>query len=103
MPGPDRPSDRWLSITLSVLLHAGVIGLIGNSSSCTSHRPPHPAGILGFAWLVVDAAGPAFATVRIPAPPPQPAPQPPPVEEVLPPEPTPDEIAQRGQAAREQA
>jgi colicin import membrane protein len=100
-----RSSDRWVSITLSVLLHAALLGALVYGWMLF-RRPPQPAPTLAIEARVVDAR-----TVRgAPQAPPQPAPAPePPPESVGPPEPTPDELAQREQqrqqeetAAREQ-
>jgi colicin import membrane protein len=88
-----RLSDRWLSITLSVLLHAALLGALAYGW-LLFRRPPRPAPTLAIEARVVDAR-----SVRgVVQPAPQPAPPPPaPPEPVGPPQPTPEELAQREQ------
>jgi colicin import membrane protein len=102
-PGAQRASDRWLSIALSVLLHAALLGLLVYGWMLY-RQPPPPAPTLAVEARVVDAR--AMQGAPTPAPP-QPAPPPPapppPVEESSgPPEPTAEELAQR-EAQRKQA
>ncbi len=91
-------SDRWISVGLSVLLHAALVGALVYGWMLFRH-PPQPAPTLAIEANVVDARtvrGLAQATAP-PAPPPAP-PQPAPE----PPQPTPQELAQR-EAAKQQA
>ena len=93
-----RASDRWVSITLSVLLHAALLGALVYGWMLF-RRPPRPAPTLAIEARVVDARSVRGAT----QPPPQPAPAPqPPPESVGPPQPTPEERAEREQQ-RQQA
>jgi colicin import membrane protein len=91
-----RPSDRWVSITLSVLLHAALLGALAYGW-LLFRRPPQPAPTLAIEAHVVDARSvPGVA---------QPAPQPPsqaPPESVGPPPPTPEELSQREQQRQEE-
>jgi colicin import membrane protein len=94
----ERASDRWIAITLSVLLHGGVVALLGYGWLSWQKRPPVPA-TLAIEAIVVDADSlkGARQTPRKPPPPPEPEPEPepapePPPEE--PPKPTPEEIQQ---------
>ncbi len=95
-----RSSDRWVSIALSVLLHAALLGALVYGWMLF-RRPPRPAPTLAIEARVVDAR-----SVRGTAPPP-PQPAPPPEaapESVGPPQPTPEELAQRQeQRQREEA
>jgi colicin import membrane protein len=106
--------DRWLSIGLSVLLHATVIGLLAYGWWHFSH--PAPAPTLPIQATVVDARtlkGMGIATTPTPQPakpaakpqpPPQaPSPAPAPVVPQGPPQPSPQELAMRAQAAQEEA
>jgi colicin import membrane protein len=100
-----RSSDRWVSITLSVLLHAALLGALVYGWMLF-RRPPRPAPTLAIEARVVDARS-VRGAVQAP-PQPAPVPQAPP-ESVGPPQPTPEELAQREQqrqqeetAAREQ-
>jgi colicin import membrane protein len=93
-----RASDRWVSITLSVLLHAALLGALVYGWMLF-RRPPRPAPTLAIEARVVDARSVHGAT----QPPPQPAPVPEaPPESVGPPQPTPEERAEREQQ-RQQA
>jgi colicin import membrane protein len=93
-----RASDRWVSITLSVLLHAALLGALVYGWMLF-RRPPRPAPTLAIEARVVDARSVRGAA----QPPPQPAPAPePPPESVGPPQPTPEERAEREQQ-RQQA
>ena len=94
-----RLSDRWVSITLSVLLHAALLGALVYGW-LLFRRPPRPAPTLAIEARVVDARSVRGAV--------QPAPpeltQPPaPSESVGPPQPTPEELAQREQRQQEEA
>jgi colicin import membrane protein len=94
-----RPSDRWVSITLSVLLHAALLGGLAYGW-LLFRRPPRPAPTLAIEAHVVDAR-----SVRgLVQPAPQPAPPPPaPPESVGPPQPTPEELSEREQRQQEEA
>ena len=93
-----RASDRWVSITLSVLLHAALLGALVYGWMLF-RRPPRPAPTLAIEARVVDARSVRGAA----QPPPQPAPVPEaPPESVGPPQPTPEERAEREQQ-RQQA
>jgi colicin import membrane protein len=97
-----RPSDRWVSITLSVLLHGALLAALVYGW-LLFRRAPRPAPPLAIEGRVVDAR----AVRGQPAPPPQPTPPVPPPpsepqEPVGPPQPTPEELAQREQQ-RQQA
>jgi colicin import membrane protein len=105
----ERTSDRWVSITLSVLLHGTLVAALVYGF-LTYHKSPPPTPTLAIEGMVVDSRtvnGPAVKTPPAPEPPapaaqPPPEPQPPePVESAGPPEPTPEELAQREQALKE--
>jgi colicin import membrane protein len=87
-------SDRGLSITLSVLLHAALLGALAYGW-LLFRRPPRPAPTLAIEARVVDAR--SVPGVVQPAPPPQAPPEP-----VGPPQPTPEELAQREQQRRQE-
>lgn len=97
-PG-ERPSDRLVSIGLSVLVHAAIVGALlwgWWQYRHTQHTPPPTLAIEG---TVVQHAPPQARTpvTAHPSPVPTPAPAPP-----KPPTPTPAQLAQQ-QAAREAA
>jgi len=96
--GMQRPSDRWVSITLSVLLHAALLGALAYGW-LLFRRPPQPAPTLAIQAHVVDAR--SVRGLVQPAPQPEPPPQAPP-EPVGPPQPTPEELAQREQQREQQ-
>jgi len=107
----ERTSDRWVSITLSVLLHGTLVAALVYGF-LTYHKSPPPTPTLAIEGMVVDSRtvnGLAVKTPPAPEPPapaaqPPPEPQPPePVESAGPPEPTPEELAQREQALKEKA
>ncbi|HET9331413.1 MAG TPA: cell envelope integrity protein TolA [Steroidobacteraceae bacterium] len=104
-----RPSDRWVSIALSVLLHGALVAaLVYGWLLFRSPPAPHPT--LAIEATVVDAR-----TVKgVPRPPPPeptppaaapaPTPVPPTPEEASgPPQPTPEELAQREEQRRQAA
>ena len=110
----ERTSDRWVSIVLSVLLHGTLIAVLAYGFwQYRQSRPPTPT--LAIEATVVDSRSVNAAGVNTPpqpAQPPEPQPQaqqppPPPesepVEPTGPPEPTPEELAQREQAQKEEA
>lgn len=101
MPEPAR--DRWLSIGMSVLLHGSLIAMLAFGwwhfrQAAPTQSPPIDA-------TVVDARTlKGIGTAPTPAPKPKPAPQPPPpAPQEGPPLPTPDEVAMREQAAKQEA
>lgn len=101
----ERPSDRWLSILLSVVLHGALVAALAYGWwMFRQARPPTPT--LAIQATVVDprtiagaARAPPQPAPPLPTAPPQPPPEPP-EEPTGPPEPTPEELAQR-QAAKE--
>jgi colicin import membrane protein len=101
-----RVRDRWLSITLSVLLHGALLAALVYGWMLY-RRPPQPAPTLAIEANVVDARTVQGALREQPAAPaaaPQPeaaAPEPPP-ESVGPPQPTPEELAQREQQRQQE-
>jgi colicin import membrane protein len=90
-----RLSDRWVSITLSVLLHAALLGALAYGW-LLFRRPPRPAPTLAIEARVVDAR----SVPGLVQPAPQPAPPPP--ESVGPPPPTPEELSQREQQRQQE-
>jgi colicin import membrane protein len=94
-----RVSDRWVSISLSVLLHAALLGALVYGWMLF-RRPPRPAPTLAIEARVVDARSVRGIQQTVPQPPPVEAP----AESVGPPQPTAEELAQREQQrAQEQA
>src|SRR5262252_6567818 len=99
-PRMQRVSDRWVSISLSVLLHAALLGALVYGWMLF-RRPPRPAPTLAIEARVVDAR--SVRGIQQPAPQPAPPVEAPP-ESVGPPQPTAEELAQREQQrAQEQA
>lgn len=99
-----RPSDRWISIALSVLLHAALLGALVYGW-LLFREPPRPAPTLAIEATVVDAhtvPGAQHAPPQVPPAPAAPPEPQPPAEPEGPPPPTPEELAQREQE-REQA
>jgi len=101
----ERASDRWISIALSVVLHGALVaGLVYGFWMYHTSRPPHPT--LAIEAVVVDPHALPGVLPKpqppAPAPTPPPAPEPEPVEATGPPEPTPEELAQREQEQKEQ-
>ena len=83
-----------MSITLSVLLHAALLGALAYGW-LLFRRPPRPAPTLAIEARVVDARSVRGVV--------QPAPQPPaPPESVGPPPPTPEELVQREQQRQQE-
>ena len=96
-----RASDRWISIALSVLLHAALAALLVYGWMLF-RQPPRPAPTLAIEATVVDARS-LKGAVHAPPAPPAAAPAPPvPQEPEGPPEPSAEELAQR-EAARQKA
>jgi colicin import membrane protein len=109
----ERTSDRWVSIVLSVLLHGTLVALLVYGF-WTFHESRPPTPTLAIEGTVVDSRSLNPAALKtppapqppapVPAPPvPVPVPEPEPAETTGPPEPTPEELAQREQAQKEQA
>lgn len=98
-----RASDRWVSIALSLLLHAALLAALVYGWLVFRHPPaPHPT--LAIQASVVDARAVrgALKPPPQPQPPAAPAPAPESQEPTGPPQPTPEERAQREQQ-RQQA
>ncbi len=102
--------DRWLSIGMSVLLHGSLIVLL--AFGFWHFRHPAPPPTLSINATVVDARTlKGVGTASTPAPKPKQPPQAQPAQSVPPPAaqpegpppPTPDELAMRQQAAKEEA
>src|SRR5579871_426876 len=100
-------SDRWVSITLSVLLHGALLAALVYGWMLF-RKPPAPAPTLAIEAQVVDARAMRGAALPPqPQPPPPAAPPPqdveplpeqaPPQESAGPPQPTPEELAEREQ------
>jgi colicin import membrane protein len=86
-----RRSDRWVSITLSVLLHAALLGAL-LYGWLVFRQPPRPAPTLAIEAHVVDARSARGVVQAPPAPP----------ESVGPPQPTPEELTQREQQRQQE-
>jgi colicin import membrane protein len=107
----ERASDHWVSLTLSILLHGGLAAVVVYGFwTFRQSRPPAPT--LAIEATVVDARSLNGAQAAppqpqppapVPTPAPAPAPEPEPAEPTGPPEPTPEELAQREEAQKEQA
>lgn len=106
----ERKSDRWISVTQSVLLHAAVIGALayGFYAYKKQAKPPPPPTLAIEGTVVSDKDLQPVQTKQeplpvpaVPEPEPEPQPEPPPPEpvqeDVGPPSPTPEEIQQREQ------
>jgi colicin import membrane protein len=87
-----RASDRWVSITLSVLLH-GALAVALVYGWMMFREPHHPAPTPPIEARVVDAR--TLQGMEQPAPQPAAAPQPAPAEDMGPPPPSVEERAQR--------
>jgi colicin import membrane protein len=96
-----RPSDRWISIALSVLLHGTLLAALVYGW-LMFRQPPRPAQLAIEARVVDARAVPGQPTPAQPPPTPPPPQSETPPEPVGPPEPTPEELAQREQQ-RQQA
>ncbi|HXO64306.1 MAG TPA: cell envelope integrity protein TolA [Steroidobacteraceae bacterium] len=113
-----KPSDRWVSIGLSVLLHGALLAAVVYGW-WAFRQPSRPAPTLAIEGTVVDArsvpglvkppqpaASPVQQPPEEPVGPPAPPPQAPPAEPEGPPPPTPEELTlrqQQEQQAAEQA
>jgi colicin import membrane protein len=98
-----RDRDRWVAITLSVLLHGTLIAALAYGW-WLFRRPQRAAEPLAIEAQVVDAR--TVPGLNRPAPPPPPAPTPvapPPEEDVGPPQPSAEEVAHREQQQKEAA
>jgi colicin import membrane protein len=84
---PKKPVTRgsWLSVALSILLHAAIVAAAVYGWFTWKHKPPEPE-TMAIEGTVVDERA-----MRSISPPPQPAPTPPTEQEPPPPEPTPPE------------
>jgi len=91
-------SDRSVSIALSVLLHAALLGALVYGW-WLFRRPPRPAPTLAIEARIVDARSVrgALQPTPQPAPPPEAPPEP-----VGPPQPTAEELAQREQQRQQE-
>jgi colicin import membrane protein len=99
----ERKSDRWISITQSVLLHGALVGALAYGFY-TYKQLPRPAPQLAVEGSIVqekDLRAPQ-SKVEKPAAVPEPVKPPPdPPEDVGPPTPTPEEAQQREQEERD--
>ncbi len=95
-----RRSDHWISLALSVLLHAALVGALVYGWLLFRH-PARPKPTLAIEATVVDARTLRGAQRPAPQPPPPVAPPPQPAQPPPPPQPTPEELAQR-EAQREE-
>jgi len=100
-----------VSIVLSVLLHGALAGALIFGWWTYHQKTQAVTPTLAIEATVVDSKSVKGATTPLPrppaptappAPPPPPPQPPPPVEDTGPPEPTPDELAQRAQKEKEQ-
>jgi colicin import membrane protein len=91
-----RPTDRWISLSLSVLLHGALLGALVYGW-LLFRRPPHPAPTLAIEARVVDEKAVKGAQQAPPQPPPPAPVEEPPAEPQGPPPPTAEELAQREQ------
>jgi colicin import membrane protein len=101
----ERRGDRWISIALSLLFHAALVGLIAYGWWTFRDKTPPPPRTLAIEATVVDAhdlaaaaPAPAAPVKPQPAPPPEPEPEP-----TGPPAPTAEELAQRAKAEQDAA
>jgi colicin import membrane protein len=102
----ERKSDRWISITQSVLLHAAVIGALAYGVYAYK-KAPRPTPTLAIEGSIVESKDLKTTPPQVEAPP-QPAPQPPPEPEPTaepepqdqgPPTPSPEELEQQKREA----
>ena len=97
----ERKSDRWISVTQSVLLHGLVVGALAYGFYAYKRKPTPPQPTLAVEASVVEQKSAAPPPKAPAPPPPQPTPEPPP-EDVGPPAPTPEEIQKREEAQKEE-
>src|SRR5262249_44694444 len=92
-----RASDRWISLSLSVLLHGALLGALVYGCLMYGRRPGHgPARAMEARVCVEKGMKGAQQAPVPPEPAPEPAPlEEPPAEPQGPPPPTADELAQR--------
>jgi colicin import membrane protein len=98
----EKKSDRWISITQSVLLHGLIIGTVAYGVYVYKRTPPPPT-TLAIEGSVVESKD-LKSTPPQAEEPPQPTPEPeppPPPEEQGPPTPTPEELEQQKREAEE--
>ncbi|HVN45532.1 MAG TPA: cell envelope integrity protein TolA [Steroidobacteraceae bacterium] len=95
-----RVNDRWMSIALSVLLHAALLGAL-LYGWLRFRQPPRPAPTLAIEARVVDARTLQGAPAK-PAEPTPPTAAEPPAEPEGPPQPTPEELAAREQQRQQE-
>jgi colicin import membrane protein len=105
----ERKSDRWISLTQSVLLHAAVIGALAYGFYAYKQQAKPVVPTLAIEGTVVGEKDiqpvKPEATPLPPAPepePPPPEPEPQPVEDVGPPSPTPEQREQEEQQKQEE-
>ena len=98
----ERKSDRWISLTQSLLLHGLVVGALAYGCFAYKRKPTPPQPTLAVEASVAEqkSAAPPAKAPEPPPPAPTPEPEPPP-EDVGPPAPTQEEIQQREQKERE--
>lgn len=96
----ERKSDRWIGLTQAILLHAAVIGALAYGFYAYQKQSKPVTPTLAIEGTVVSEQDlqPVKPAATPLSPPPEPEPPPPePVEDVGPPSPTPEEVAQRAQ------
>ena len=109
----ERKSDRWISLTQSVLLHGVVVGALayGFYEYKKQAKPPTPPTLAIEGTVVgekdlqaVKPQAEPLPPAPVPEPEPEPAPPPPEpvVEDVGPPSPSPEEVQQREQEEQQQ-
>lgn len=99
----DKKSDRWISITQSVLLHGLVIGALAYGVYAYKTKPRMPTPTLAIQGSIVESKDLKSAppkTEEPPPKPPEPEPAPPP-EDQGPPTPSPEEVEQQKHEAEE--
>lgn len=101
----ERKSDRWVSMTQSVLLHGAVVALLAYGWwTYKKHATPPPAQTLAIEAVAVDSAPPGKKRTPEPPPPepaPEPEPEPEPEVETGPPTPTQEEVQKKEEAQRQ--
>ena len=105
----ERKSDRWISLTQSVLLHAALVGALAYGFYAYKQQSKPVMPTLAIEGTVVGEKDiqpvKPQATPLPPAPEPEPQPPPPepqPAEDVGPPSPTPEETQKREQEEQQQ-
>jgi colicin import membrane protein len=99
----EKKSDRWISITQSVVLHGLVIGALAYGVYAYKSKPRAPTPTLAIEGSVVESKDLKSTPPKVEEPPaPQPEPEPAaPPEEQGPPTPTPQELEQQKREAEE--